>query len=124
MLGQRVEHISLFGRVFFYMPTHNADIIAIFEEIANLLEIQGGNPFLIRAYRNAARTISGLSQDVNSLIKKDTDLTRLPGIGNDLSEKIKEIVSTGNCGLLQRLHKELPPAIAEPMEIFGIGQNG
>ena len=106
------------------MPTHNADIIAIFEEIANLLEIQGGNPFLIRAYRNAARTISGLSQDVNSLIKKDTDLTRLPGIGNDLSEKIKEIVSTGNCGLLQRLHKELPPAIAEPMEIFGIGQNG
>lgn len=103
------------------MPTHNADITAIFEEIANLLEIQGGNPFRIRAYRNAARTIGGLSQDVNSLIKKDTDLTRLPGIGDDLSAKIKEIVATGNCGLLQRLHKELPPAITELLKIPGIG---
>ena len=103
------------------MPTHNADITAIFEEIANLLEIQGGNPFRIRAYRNAARTIGGLSQNVNSLIKKDKDLTRLPGIGDYLSAKIKEIVATGNCGLLQRLHKELPPAITELLKIPGIG---
>jgi len=45
------------------MPKHNAEIAAIFEEIANLLEIQGANPFRIRAYRNAARTIGGLSQE-------------------------------------------------------------
>ena len=103
------------------MPKHNADIAAIFEEIANLLEIQGANPFRIRAYRNAARTIGGLSQDVYLLVEKDADLTRLPGIGDDLSAKIKEIVSTNRCSLLQRLHKELPPAIAELLKIPGIG---
>ena len=103
------------------MPKHNADIAAIFEEIANLLKIQGANPFRIRAYRNAARTIGGLSQDVYLLVEKDADLTRLPGIGDDLSAKIKEIVSTNRCSLLQRLHKELPPAIAELLKIPGIG---
>jgi DNA polymerase (family X) len=103
------------------MPKHNADIAAIFEEIANLLEIQGANPFRIRAYRNAARTIGGLSQDVYLLVEKDADLTHLPGIGDDLSAKIKEIVSTNRCSLLQRLHKELPPAIAELLKIPGIG---
>ena len=45
----------------FRMPSHNADIAAIFEEIADLLEIEGANPFRIRAYRNAARTIGDLS---------------------------------------------------------------
>jgi DNA polymerase/3'-5' exonuclease PolX len=103
------------------MPEHNVEIAAIFDEIANLLEIQGDNPFRIRAYRNAARTIGGLSQDIDSLVKKDADLTRLPGIGDDLATKIKEIVTTGNRGLLQRLHRELPPIITELLKIPGIG---
>lgn len=42
------------------MPIHNADIATIFEEIADLLEIDGENPFRIRAYRNAARTLREL----------------------------------------------------------------
>ena len=48
------------------MPTHNADIAVIFEEIASLLEIQGANPFRIRAYRNAARTMSELPREALS----------------------------------------------------------
>ena len=52
------------------MPRHNADIAAIFEEIANLLEIQGANPFRIRAYRNAARTIGELSTEAYMLVEK------------------------------------------------------
>ena len=40
------------------MPVHNADIAAIFEQIAELLELQGANPFRVRAYRNAARTVT------------------------------------------------------------------
>ena len=55
------------------------------------------------------------------LVEKDADLTHLPGIDDDLSAKIKEIVSTSRCSLLQRLHKELPPAIAELLKIPGIG---
>ena len=103
------------------MPRHNADIAAIFEEIADLLEIQGANPFRIRAYRNAVRILGELSEDVATMLDKGEDLTRLPGIGNDLAAKIKEIVSIGHCSLLDRLHKELPATIADLLKIPGIG---
>ena len=103
------------------MPSHNADIAAIFEEIANLLEIEGANPFRIRAYRNAARTIGELSTEAYSMVEKDEDLTRFPGIGHDLSEKIKELTSTGHCALLDRLRTELPPAVTELLRVPGLG---
>lgn len=101
------------------MPSHNADIAAIFEEIADLLELEGANPFRIRAYRNAARSIGGLATEAYVLLEKNEDLTILPGIGHDLSDKIKEIVSTNRCGLLDRLRKEFPPAVAELLRIPG-----
>ena len=63
------------------MPVHNADIAALFEEIADRLEIQGANPFRIRAYRNAARTLGELPQEARALLGQGDDLTRLPGIG-------------------------------------------
>lgn len=68
---------------------HNADISAIFEEIADLLEIEGANHFRIRAYRNAARTLSELPQELRLLLEKGEELPRLPGIGADLAGKIK-----------------------------------
>ena len=103
------------------MPVHNADIAAIFEEIADLLEIEAANRFRILAYRKAARILSELPQDVRALLKKDFDLTQLPGIGEDLAAKIIEIVSTGSCSLLQRLRSELPPAITELLHVPGLG---
>jgi DNA polymerase (family 10) len=103
------------------MPSHNADIAAVFEEIADLLELEGANPFRIRAYRNAARTIGGLATEAYVLLEKDEDLTALPGIGRDLSDKIKEIISSSRCGLLDRLRAEFPPAVAELLRIPGLG---
>lgn len=103
------------------MPKHNVDIASSFEEIADLLEIQGANPFRIRAYRNAARILGELPQEASHLLEKGEDLTRLPGIGDDLAAKIKEIVTTGHCSLLDRLHTELPPAITELLKIPGLG---
>ncbi|HEU0188433.1 MAG TPA: DNA polymerase/3'-5' exonuclease PolX [Gallionella sp.] len=103
------------------MPVHNADITAIFSEIADLLEIQGANPFRIRAYRNAARILEDLPQEARLLVGRGDDLTRLPGIGTDLAGKINEIITTGRCGLLERLHRELPPAITELLKIPGLG---
>ncbi len=103
------------------MPSHNADIAAIFEEIADLLEIEGANPFRIRAYRNAARIIGELSTEAYALMEKEEDLTGLPGIGHDLSEKIKEIVTTNHCSLLDRLRTELPPAVTELLKVPGLG---
>ncbi len=103
------------------MPIHNADIAALFEEIADRLEIQGANPFRIRAYRNAARTLGELPQEARALLEKGEDLTRLPGIGDDLATKVREIVDTGRSSLLERLRRELPPAVTELLQIPGLG---
>ena len=103
------------------MPVHNADITVLFEEIADLLEIQGANTFRIRAYRNAARILGDLPQEARLLVERGDDLTRLPGIGSDLAGKISEIINTGHCSLLDRLRRELPPAITELLKIPGLG---
>jgi DNA polymerase (family X) len=49
------------------MPIHNHDIAEIFGQVADLLEIEGSNPFRVRAYRNAARVAAGLSQSLAGL---------------------------------------------------------
>lgn len=103
------------------MPVHNADIAALFQEIADRLEIQGANPFRIRAYRNAARTLGELPQEARALLENGEDLTRLPGIGDDLAAKVQEIVTTGRSSLLERLRRELPPAVTELLQIPGLG---
>ncbi|MFN4148180.1 MAG: helix-hairpin-helix domain-containing protein [Rhodocyclaceae bacterium] len=103
------------------MPIHNADIAAVFSEIADLLEIEGANPFRIRAYRNAARIVNEWPRELRSLVEAGEDLTRLPGIGEDLAAKIHEIVAIGHCRALEKLRKELPPAITELLHIPGLG---
>ncbi|MBI2313790.1 MAG: DNA polymerase/3'-5' exonuclease PolX [Betaproteobacteria bacterium] len=103
------------------MPVHNADIAVVLEEIADLLEIQGENPFRIRAYRNASRIVGDLGRDIAKMVEKGENLVELPGIGEDLAGKICEIVHTGSCGLLAKLHKQLPPAITELLKIPGLG---
>jgi len=103
------------------MPIHNADIASRFTEIADLLEIQQANPFRIRAYRNAARTIGELGRDVRTLIERGEDLTALPGIGEDLAAKMREIVATGKCALLDKLHAELPSTVTELLHVPGLG---
>ncbi len=103
------------------MPVHNADIAAIFGEIADLLEIRGENPFRVRAYRNAARSVGELGRDLKTLIDAGEELPKLPGIGADLAAKIQEICRTGTCKLLEQLHRELPPAISELLGLPGLG---
>ena len=61
------------------MPVHNADIAAIFEQIADILEFEEANPFRIRAYRNAARAIQSLVDSLANMVANDEDLTELPG---------------------------------------------
>jgi len=103
------------------MPIHNADIAAIFEEIADLLEIQGANPFRVRAYRNAARTVGEFGRDLTAMVAKGQALPKIPGVGEDLTRKIDEIATTGKSSFLERLHKELPETITELLHIPGLG---
>ena len=103
------------------MPVHNADIAAVFDEIADLLEIEGANRFRIRAYRNAAHTLRDLPQEVAEMLDKGEDLTELPGIGEDLAAKIKEIVETGTAAALEEHRKAVPATLTELLRIPGIG---
>ncbi|MGC9160429.1 DNA polymerase/3'-5' exonuclease PolX [Acidithiobacillus sp.] len=103
------------------MPKHNAEVAAVFSKIADLLEIENANPFRVRAYRNAARLIQGLSRDLGEMVERGEDLRDLPGIGEDLSKKIVEILETGHCRFLEQLEKQEPPALTELLQVPGLG---
>jgi DNA polymerase (family X) len=103
------------------MPIHNTDITEIFNRIADLLDLSGANPFRIRAYRNAARTIASLSRSAVDMVKKNEDLTSLPGIGKDLAGKIEEIVKTGSLTVLKELESQVPPELTSLMTLSDLG---
>jgi DNA polymerase (family 10) len=103
------------------MPARNNDIAAVFEEIADFLEIQGANAFRVRAYRNAGRVLRGLSTEVSEMLARGRDLSELPGIGKDLAGKIAEVVKTGTCKQLRELRRQLPPALGDLLKIPGLG---
>ncbi|RKY33912.1 MAG: DNA polymerase/3'-5' exonuclease PolX [Candidatus Omnitrophota bacterium] len=98
----------------------NKLVADIFREIAKLLELKGENPFRIRAYEKASQNIESLTQDVE-VFAKENKLTSLPGIGQDLANKIKEIIKTGTLTQYEKLKKEVPKGLLEMMEIPGLG---
>ncbi len=103
------------------MPVHNIDIAAIFNEIADFLEIEGENPFRIRAYRNAAHTLSGLGTELKDMAAANEDLTKLPGIGKELAAKINEILETGTAKALIKLQQRIPKTVIEMLKLPNLG---
>ena len=103
------------------MPVRNTDIAGIFDEIADFLEIDGANPFRIRAYRNAARTVSGLGEELKDMVTAGEDLTKLPGIGKELAAKINEILETGSAKALIKLQQRIPETVIEMLKLPGLG---
>ncbi len=99
----------------------NKSIADILTEIADILDIQGENPFRVRSYRNAARTLADMSQSVPALVKAGEKLDEIPGIGKSLEEKIGEIVSTGRCRFLEELRAKVPAGLTELLKLEGLG---
>jgi predicted flap endonuclease-1-like 5' DNA nuclease len=83
----------------------NGQIAALLDEVAQLLEAQGANPYRVRAYRRAAGTIRELKQPLRQLAESggETRLTQLPGIGPSLCQSLTHILHTGRLPLLERL---------------------
>jgi DNA polymerase (family X) len=100
---------------------HNADIAALFNRMADLLEIEGANPFRVRAYRRAANTIEDLPESAASMVARGEKLSDLPGIGDDLAGKIKEIVETGRLKSLEEVEARTPSTLAALTSIAGLG---
>lgn len=103
------------------MPVYNSDVAEIFKQVADLLDIEGANEYRVRAYRNAARTITTLPRPVADMLEEGEDLTELSGIGEDLAEKIKEIVMTGGLAQLEEIKRRTPPELADMLKIAGLG---
>ncbi len=96
------------------------EIAQILEEIAFLLEIQGENPFKIRAYRNGARALLNLDEDLDKIIKEGR-LTEIEGIGEHLAEKIAQLATKGRLPYYETLRKSMPKGLLELIQVQGLG---
>jgi DNA polymerase (family 10) len=103
------------------MPVHNSEIADLFERLADLLELEDANPFRVRAYRNAARTLRGYPESMATLLAEGADLSELPNVGDDLAAKIETIVETGELPLLAEVEARVPGQLSDLMRIEGLG---
>src|SRR5690606_22695799 len=99
----------------------NVEIAEKLRQVADLLEIEGENPFKVRAYRNAARTVEGLAEPVAEMVRRGEDLQELPAIGKDMAAYITELVETGRLRRLEELEKRATPGAAELIRLEGVG---
>jgi DNA polymerase (family 10) len=100
----------------------NPAIAALFDEMADLLELEGALVFRVRAYRNAARVIQDQGEPLRDLVQKNPEaLTELPGIGKDLASKIGEIVETGDFQAHRELRARFPPGLLDLLRLPGLG---
>ena len=103
------------------MAPTNEQIAELFENMGSLLEMKGDTVFKIRAYQRAARTIGQLSSPLATAVENGEDLTKIPGVGKAISEKIAEYISTGQVSAYERLVEELPSGVLDLKEIPGVG---
>ena len=99
----------------------NKAIASIFYETADLMEINGDDPFRIRSYRRAAETLEGLPQQVEALLDDPKKLLEIPGIGKGMVTNIQELASTGKLPLHQELSQKYRPSMLELLKIQGLG---
>jgi DNA polymerase (family 10) len=96
------------------------EVAGILDEIGMMLDLKGENPFKSRAYANAARTLEGLSADLADLVETG-DISKIKGIGQALTQKITELVTTGRLKYYDELRASLPPGVLEMLAIPGLG---
>jgi len=100
----------------------NAEIARLLGEVADLLEISAGNPFKVRAYRNAARTVADHPDPIAELVAGgEFDLTDLAGIGDGIAKEITALVQTGTLPQRQQLMATVPPGLLDLLRISGLG---
>ncbi|MBI4234386.1 MAG: DNA polymerase/3'-5' exonuclease PolX [Chloroflexi bacterium] len=103
------------------MPYTNEMVARIFENMAGLLGLKGENAFKIRAYQRAARTIEQLPEPLEQMVREGKDLQAIPGIGEAISKKIVEMVTTGKMHTYEELKAEFPAGVLNLMDIPGVG---
>jgi len=98
----------------------NLKVAWVLEDIAHLLELKGENVFKIRAYHRAGRALVNLTEDLSAVMERG-ELDEIPGVGKNIAEKIKELLSTGQLAYYERLKAEIPAGLVELTNIPGVG---
>jgi DNA polymerase (family 10) len=99
----------------------NLDVARVLTTLADLLEIQGANPFRIRAYRNAVNTVNSLSRPLTRMVEGGEDLTDLPGVGKNVAAHIIELFETGRISRLEEVSAEIPISLVDLVRLDGVG---
>ncbi len=102
------------------MKLTNQELAETFERLADLLEIKGEVIYKTLAYRKAAESLRNLADDA-SVLQEQNRLTEIPGVGKAISEKITELLNTGELGLLKRVEEEVPPSLTELLQVSDVG---
>jgi DNA polymerase (family 10) len=98
----------------------NEEVAQVFQQIAELLELKGENPFKVRAYARAAETLAGLTEPLEETLAAGR-LREIPGVGEAIAAKTEELLKTGRLGFYEKLKAEFPPGIFELTRVPGIG---
>ena len=98
----------------------NGEVARIFARIAAVMEIQGENAFKIRAYRNAVDTLNHLDEPI-IMMARENRLDTIPGFGDAIQAKTRDIIATGTTALYERLRDKVPAGVVDMLELPGLG---
>lgn len=98
----------------------NLELAKIFSQIADILEIKDENTFKIRAYRRVTQVLESLPHDINQIYKEGR-IEEIPGVGEGIAQKIKELIQTGKLEYYEDLKKKIPDGVLEMMDIPEVG---
>jgi len=102
------------------MPRKNEAVSELLDSIARLLTIQGADPYRIGAYMDAARTVSGIADDIEVLHQRG-QLEEIRGVGKSIAARIAEYLETGHSGYVEQLEREIAPEAPSLLELPSIG---
>ncbi len=101
-------------------PMEKQQVAALLDQMSQLMELDGANPFEVRAYQNASRAIAGLEGDITELVARG-ELNGVPGLGKTLIGRITELVTSGHMRQYDDLLARIPPGLREMLRIPGLG---
>ncbi|HEU0093231.1 MAG TPA: helix-hairpin-helix domain-containing protein [Vicinamibacteria bacterium] len=102
----------------------NQSLARVLQDIADVLEIKGESFFRIRSYRLSAESVGSHGEDVAEMIRRGDDLGSIPGVGEGIAAKLRELVETGRCAYHEELLSEIPRSLLDLLKVPGLGPKG
>ena len=99
----------------------NVWIARALKDVGSLLEIQGANPFRVRAYANAARTIRDYEESISEMVSNGADLTQIPGVGKDIARHLETLETQGEVLLFREVAFDVPISLLDLTRLPGLG---